>query len=386
MVEQKIPAGGVEITVGEKTTGRKMAEATPFVGNYLKTAEAAGKFSDGADGSEVTGLVSEGAAVLGALGTSAYGIATDPIGWLVGQGLNFLISVVQPLEDAIHLVSGDGPALQQAAENFNNIAKGVADMRAKFDEDLKNAVQTWGGQTSEVAATKLGEFANGIDGVAGQAGELARMLQTSSMIMTIVEDFIKAILTELITWLIMIWIPALAAAVPSFGASTAAAGAATGVRVATTGSRVARIVAKLRQFLDKIVAFLRNLGGRFKNVGTAIKKSMADKKTNVAFADLTKEISKKDPERGLPGVPVPAVAKLWSSDKGMIGQRVEGGFMKAVGTAAIDAVRSQFGVGAGANAGVDKPVRNFGNYLKSDEYDDTGADRPKDRIEGDLDL
>ncbi|WP_394614290.1 WXG100 family type VII secretion target [Lentzea sp. JNUCC 0626] len=386
MAEQKTSAGGVEITVGEKTTGRKMAEAAPFYGNYLKTAEAAGKFSDGADGSEVIGLASEGAAVLGSLGTSVYGIATDPIGWLVGQGLNFLISVVQPLEDAIHFVSGDGPALQQAAENFSNIAKGVADMRAKFDADLQSAVQTWGGQASEVAGTKLGEFANGIDGVAGQAGELASMLQVSSMIMTIVEDFIKAILTELITWLVMIWIPALAAAVPSFGASTAAAGAATGVRVATTGSRVARIVARLRQFLDKIMAFLRGLVGRIKNVRTAFQKSMADKRSNVDLADLVKEVSKKDVERGFPGVPVPAVAKLWGSDGGMIGERVASGFPKAMGTAVFDAARGQLGVGTGTNAGIDKPLRNIGNYRKSTEYDDTGTDGQKQRIEGDLDL
>jgi hypothetical protein len=385
VVEQKTTAGGVEITVGEKTTGRKMAEAAPFYGNYLKTAEAAGKFSDGADGSEIIALASEGTAVLGALGTSAYGIATDPIGWLVGQGLNFLISVVQPLEDAIHFVSGDGPALQQAAENFNNIAKGVADMRAKFDHDLQSAVQTWGGQTADVAGTKLGEFANGIDGIAGQAGELAGMLQISSMIMTIVEDFIKAILTELITWLVMIWIPALAAAVPSFGASTAAAGAATGVRVATTGSRVARIVARLRQFLDKIMAFLRNLAGRFKNVGTAFKKSMADKKTNSMFADWAKEISKKNEKEGFPGVPVPADVKLWG-DKGMLGERVQSGFPSAVGKAAVDAARAQLGIGTGANAGIDKPLRNIGSYQKANEYDDTGTDHRKQRIEGDLEL
>ncbi|MEU7481301.1 hypothetical protein AB0A63_35365 [Lentzea sp. NPDC042327] len=385
MVEQKTNVGGVEITLGEKSTGRKMAEATPFVGGYLKTREAADKLSDGADGSEVVGLASEGAALLGSLGTSAYGLMTDPIGFLVGQGLNFLISVVQPLEDAFHAVSGDGPALQQAAENFNNIAKGVADMRAKFDQDLQSAVQTWGGQTSEVAATKLGEFANGIDGVAGQAGELASMLQISSMIMTIIEDFIKAILSELITWLIMIWIPALAAAVPSFGASTAAAGAATGVRVVTTGSRVARIIARLRQFLDKIMAFLRNLVGRIKNVRTAFQKSMADKRANSALADLTKEISKKDPERGFPGTPVPADVKLWSKE-GMRGERLQNGFVGSMGKAAVDAVKGQLGVGTGTNAGIDKPLRNIGSYQKSNEYDDTGKDHQKQRIEGYLDI
>ncbi|MBY8852623.1 hypothetical protein K7G98_32100, partial [Saccharothrix sp. MB29] len=158
MAEVKTTAGGVEITVGEKDTGQKVAEAVPFYGNYLKTAEALGKAQkDG--GAEATGLASEATALIGALGTSAYGIATDPIGWLVGQGLNFLISVVQPLEDAIHFVSGDGPALAQAAENFNAIGKGVAELRKQFDEDLQNSVTSWGGPASEVAGTKLGEFA-----------------------------------------------------------------------------------------------------------------------------------------------------------------------------------------------------------------------------------
>jgi hypothetical protein len=53
----------------------------------------------------------------------------------------------------------------------------------------------------------------------------------------VIEEFIKALVTEFITWLIMIWIPALAAAVPTCGGSTAAAGAATGIRGAQTGAR-----------------------------------------------------------------------------------------------------------------------------------------------------
>ncbi|MBW4719662.1 hypothetical protein [Saccharothrix obliqua] len=373
MAEEKTTAGGVEITVGEKDTSQKMAEAAPFYGNYLKTKEAWGKASE-KGGAEITGLASEGTAFIGALGTSALGIATDPIGWLVGQGLNFLISVVQPLEDAIHFVSGDGPALAQAAENFNAIGKGVADLRKKFDDDLQKSVTSWGGPASEAASTKLGEFANGIDGVAGQAGELAQMLQISSMIMTIVEDFIKAILTELITWLIMIWIPALAAAVPSFGASTAAAGAATGVRVAATGSRVARIVAKLKQFLTRILDFLRNLAKRVGNVKTAFQRSMANKHAGSVVADVLKETGDKSP-----------LVKLWSKE-GMLGERLQNGFGSMLGKAAVDAGRSQLGVGTGANAGIDKPLRNIGSGQKAADYDGTGTDRSKQETEGYLDI
>jgi hypothetical protein len=370
MAEQKTTAGGVEITVGEKDTSQKMAEAAPFYGNYLKTKEAWGKATD-KGGAEVTGLASEGTGLIGSLGTSALGIATDPLGWLVGQGLNFLISVVQPLEDAIHFVSGDGPALAQAAENFDAIAKGVAKLRERFDSDLEQSVTSWGGPASEAAATKLGEFANGIDGVAGQAGELAQTLQISSMIMTIVEDFIKAILTELITWLVMIWVPALAAAVPSFGASTAAAGAATGVRVATTGSRVARIVARLKQFLTKILDFLRDLAKRVGNVKTAFQRSMAGKQAKSLVATAK---DKKSP-----------LDKLWDKE-GMLGQRLQSGLGGSMKTAAGDALKSQLGIGKGTNAGVDKPLRNVGSGQKAADYDDTGTDRSKQRTEGYLDI
>lgn len=374
MAEEKTKAGGVEITVGEKDTGQKMAEAVPFYGNYLKTKDAAGKFSDGADGSEVSNLASEGTALLGAIGTSAVGIATDPIGWLVGQGLNFLISVVQPLEDAIHFVSGDGLALSQAAENFTAIGKGVTDLRKTFEQDLASTVTGWGGNAAETASTKLGEFANGIDGVAGQAGELARMLQISSMIMTIIEDFIKAILTELITWLIMIWIPALAAAVPSFGASTAAAGAATGVRAAQTGSRVSRIIAKLREFLSKIMEFLRSLGTRLGNVRTAFQRSMTNKQVGSLFADASKSLGDKSP-----------LTKLWSKE-GMLGSRLQDGFGTSVLNTTRDTAVSEVGLGTGANAGIDKPLRNIGNAQKADEAGSTGNDQTKEETERDLDI
>src|SRR5206468_3967685 len=118
------------------------------------------------------------------------------------------------------------PALGRGAGNFNSIAKGLGKFSEQFTKDVKNSLKDWHGDAADAAGRKLGQFAQGVTGIAGQAGEIAQLLQVSSMIMTVIEDFIKALLTEFITWLIMIWIPALAAAVPSFGSSTAAAGVA----------------------------------------------------------------------------------------------------------------------------------------------------------------
>ncbi|NIJ14231.1 hypothetical protein FHU38_004575 [Saccharomonospora amisosensis] len=374
MTEEEHEAGGVKIKVGEKDTGTKAREAVPIYGNALKAFEAGGKLTDGATGSEVSGLVSEGSGLIMSLGGAAMGIATDPIGWLVSQGLNFLISVVQPLEDAIHFVSGDGPALSQAAENFDAIGKGVEKLREKFNEDLANSLQNWGGAASEAAGTKLADFARGIDGVAGQAGELAQFLQMSSMVMTVIEDFIKALLTEFITWLIMIWIPALAAAVPTAGASTAAAGTATTARAATTGGKVSQAIAKLRRLFDKVMDFLRGLRTRMGNLRTGFKQAMDYKKLDSALADMALEAGSKSP-----------IVKLMSGD-GLVGERVQAGFARSVGKNVMDTAVAQVGLGTGANAGPEKSARNIGNAQKAGEYDETGADQSRSETEGYLDI
>ncbi|RDI20859.1 hypothetical protein [Lentzea flaviverrucosa] len=357
------------LEVEEKSTGEKALEATPFVGSFMKALEASGNVGDPGG---ITALASEGSALVNSFSEAAQ-IATDPIGWLVNQGLSFLISICEPLEDAIHFVSGDGPALQQAGENFGKLAEGLTKLKEGFASDLSSSVQGWGGETADVAATKLGEFASGIDGVIGQAGELSQLLLMSSMIMQVIEDLIKAILTELIIWLVMIWIPALAAAVPSLGSSTAAAGAATGVRAATTVSRVSRIIARLKAFLGKILQFLRNLLTRTKNLGAGMKKAMADKRANVVDADRRRALPEN---KGL--------FKGWVDKKdgsqGIVGERMNQGFWRSMGEA----------VGIEAAAQVDgrneKGLRNETLRQQSAEAGETGTDYSKHQIKGYLDI
>jgi len=361
----------IEIKVGEKTLGEKAEENAPIWGNFVKAKEAAGKTGETGG---VAGLTSEGSALVTSVVEFGQGMVTDPLGFLVGQGLNFLIAIVQPLEDAIHFVSGDGPALQQAGENFGAIAQGLSDLGTRFTEDLQSTVTTWGGDASEAAATKLGEFAHGIDGVAAQAGELAELLLMSSMVMQVIEDVIKAILTEFITWLIMIWIPALAAAVPSCGASTAAAGAATGVRAATAVGRVSRIVAKLRQLLTKIMDFLRKLAAKAKNLGAGFKKAMADKK--VRSQEATDALAGKTNWELLRSNPV---TRLNSHD-GMVGERMKNGFMKSMGDAIGNEALAQI------NPSHEKGLRNTSLAQQAGEAGETGTDYSKQQIKGYLDI
>lgn len=366
MAEETTEAGGVEITTGSKDLGEKALDAAPFVGDIKSTFEAGGKLTDGATGSEITGVLSEGTGLIQSCMGTAGEIAMDPIGWLVGQGLDFLISICQPLEDMIHFVSGDGPALSQAAENFGNIGTGIQELSGKFQEELSSSITNWGGEASAAAGTKLADFAKGIDGVAGQAGELAQLLQMSSMVMTVIEEFIKAILTELITWLIMIWIPALASAGPTFGASTAAAGTATGVKATSTVSRGTRMVDKLKRALDAVMDFLRGMRTRMKNLGQGMRQSMDNKRMQSALADMELASGNKSP-----------LAKLMGNE-GMVGSRVQQGLGGSIKGTLRETATEQ--------ADASSILGHTSDAASVDEYGQTGDQQSKSETEDHLDI
>jgi hypothetical protein len=245
--------------------GEKVARGIPLAGGLVSAGLAL-------EGGDVRGAAVAGATFVQSCKDAVSGIATDPLGWLVGQGLNFLITVVQPLQDLIHFVSGDGPALLNAAGNFQKIGQGLQQYAEKFLQDAEEALKTWVGEAKEAAAARLEQFAMGIQGTAGQSGDVAQMLQISSMIMIVIEDFIKAVLTELVTWLIMIWIPALAAAAPTFGGSIAAAWSGTAVKGATTTAKATKQVSKLQKMLN----LLKDLLAKLKTIMTRTRAFMKE--------------------------------------------------------------------------------------------------------------
>ncbi|MGA6163578.1 WXG100 family type VII secretion target [Amycolatopsis magusensis] len=381
---------GISITA-EDGYGEKVAKAVPLAGGLVKAVDnGIGAMSDGqVTGGEVAGLAVDATGFIQSCTDAASGIATDPIGWLVGQGLNFLLVVVQPLQDLIHFVSGDGPALGNAAGNFNSIAGGLVKFAQKYHQEAGTALADWTGDAKDAAQAKVDAFAQGIQGTAAEAGNIAQLLQISSMIMSVIEDFIKALLTEFITWLVMIWIPALAAAVPSFGASTAAAGTATTVKGTTTAANATQKVSKLRQLLDKIHELITKLKDFFKTAGAAIKKSFAERKLGSALHTGLKDGAQEM------GVKASAGTKLYA-DTGMVGSRMLGGlkndgdgglgqsFVSSMVDAGKGSLQGQVGIGADGGFRPGKPLGHLANGKKAADYGGTGEDQSHEENTEDL--
>lgn len=165
------------------------------------------------------------------------------------------------------MVSGDGPALSDASDDFAAIGNGLVEYAGEFVRVADETLADWEGAASDAARNALADFAKGIEGVATSAGGVAQILKMSSMIMTVVEEVIKAIITEFVTWLIWIWVPALASSVVSFGSSVAAAMSASVAKAASTFSRVTSKMGKLGKLLEKILEFFKKFGSKMVKLG-----------------------------------------------------------------------------------------------------------------------
>ncbi|OLR94354.1 hypothetical protein [Actinokineospora bangkokensis] len=266
-------SGQLDVSAYDESFGANLdraAEATPVVGNVYSTgksiAEHAQQFGE-ADGlaelaAASKGLASDGAAFVAGAAADVTTFAMDPIGWLVSNGLNMLLELVQPLQDALHQVSGDGPAIGHASGNFTTIAQGFLALADDFEATGDKALKDWRDEAGDAAREALGEFSTGIRGVGSSAGSVAEVLQMWSMVMVVIEEVIKAIISELVSWLITLWLPALASSVITLGGSVAAAMTASIAKAATVLAKVTRYLGKFGKLLDEFMQFLVKYAGK----------------------------------------------------------------------------------------------------------------------------
>jgi hypothetical protein len=267
--------------LGTAYTGKSIAEhAQEGIDDFGDLAAATGE------------LAADGAEFVGSAAMDATFFAMDPIGWLVSNGLEILLELVQPLQDALHQVSGDGPAIGHASDNFVTIARGFVELADDFEKTGDTALKDWVDDAGEAARAALGDFSAGIRGIGSSAGSVAEVLQMWSMVMVVIEEVIKAIISELVAWLITLWLPALATSVISAGASVATAMTASVQKAATVFQKVAKHLGVFGKLLDKFMEFLKKLADEFKIFVRKFREGVkkGERKTPHFFTKATEDI------------------------------------------------------------------------------------------------
>lgn len=242
---------------------------------------AAANLSSSFEGEDID--ITKASAATAELAAQAYGWFTDPLGTLIGNGLDFLIYTVQPLEDILGFVTGNPDRLQDAIDRWNNIEQVCYALAQEVQHVSAEGLGEWTDDAADIARERISELADAIGGIGIKSGTCQQWLAVAQALATALQEVIKTIISEFIKQLILTWLAALASAAVTFGGSTAAAASWTAVMSSKTVIQATKTC-----FTGKNIASM--LEGAIKGVTTDLAKagSVLEKiKTVVPIATAT---------------------------------------------------------------------------------------------------
>lgn len=242
----------------QESTGEHFAQAgkdIPVVNDVMTGVQDAAKGDIGGVAGEVLSFAGDAGSAL-----------SDPLNALISAGLGFLMDVITPLRDLLEKVTGNPDALDKGKEAFGDIGKDIAKMADELNQITQSGFQSWSGPAKDAATQKVQTFVQGVQGTANNAEDISQLLGISGTLMEAAYNLVMGIIADVIEWLVVTWVAALAAEIPTCGASTAAAGAATagevGVGTANATEKVEQatsLVEKITNIFQKIMSELKKL-------------------------------------------------------------------------------------------------------------------------------
>jgi hypothetical protein len=278
---ERMAGTAARYAAAEEASGHRLDQLARVAGGHVPPIDlrdahtqvpVSGSIETGA-GALRSGRYGEAVAACLDLGWSAYSMIADPFGFLCEAGLGYLVNVVQPVEDLLGLVTGNGDRLGRDAQGWQLVADQLADLAGSLRTAIRDDLSGWTGQASAAARDRLWTFAAGLSALSAEVAELVALLTASQTAMDAAQSMILDILAGLVEWLVVSWTAAQAASVASLGGSEVAAMSATLVEVDGAAARAAAVVHRVHAALQRV---------------------------EQAFAGLARDVLDAVPARGLP--------------------------------------------------------------------------------------
>lgn len=200
-------------------TGERIADGIKMAGEIYGIADEISSVVSGDTSlGDAAGSISGDLAMLALDATLAI---KDPIYALAEAGLSILLELVSPLNDVLHWVSGDPGQMAQQQEVWGQVEEALGALGEEVGTTVSSALPSWSGQAAESAFSELYGFSAAIGAMSHEAGGIKQLLAWAELLAQTIYDVIKAILSELVAWLITRGLVALAASSFTFGAAFA---------------------------------------------------------------------------------------------------------------------------------------------------------------------
>ncbi|WP_051393504.1 hypothetical protein [Glycomyces arizonensis] len=229
----------------------------PFIRRGTGIADAIDQATNGE--TSVADATGEIAGEIRGLGLDAVGLLQDPIGTLVNAGLTIVLDLVQPLEDVLIMVTGDADAMQQQAEDLQQIQADLASLADDLTTETNNNITVWEGEAATAASDELGGMAAAARAMSKEAFDVSQLLDWARMLAETIYNVIKAVITELVSWLITRGLVALASSWATAGGSVAAFIASAALKGSMMMLRATRKYQWAQRIFRRLLALIRKI-------------------------------------------------------------------------------------------------------------------------------
>lgn len=187
------------------------------------------------------------------LSKSKGAVGLDPLKWLVGTLVDFLVQTFQPLEDILGVVTGNEARMNVSANMWQEVAGAMPPIADYMNTVVDGELADWEGDAGSAARARVMELGLMIDAMGFLAYGMQGVLQMFAGIAQALRQFVQKLITDGVCWIIKTIAPQVAASIATLGAYAP-------VAIAMTVAKIAGLVLDAIQMIQAAVQVFQGLG------------------------------------------------------------------------------------------------------------------------------
>ncbi len=159
----------------------------------------------------------------------------NPLDWLAGTIVDFLLGCFEPLNELVMLVSGNEALMKHSATMWDSVTEGAPQVAQFITQTGQTSLQSWEGEASNAARTRVDEVGQGLEIMGYAAVGMKHLMLQSAELAKAAYKKVKELLADGVEWV-------LTRIAPYIASSFATLGAAVPVAVADTVRKIVTLV------------------------------------------------------------------------------------------------------------------------------------------------
>lgn len=192
---------------------------------------------------------------LGGIGLSTAAAASDPIGFVAGQLIGWMLEHCEPLRGVFHALVGSPEMVKAYSDSWQNIERELSEVADDYASKSGSDTQRWlsgaGDAYRRKAADTVDLTKSAANAAAGMKSASAKMSEVVATIRSLVQDILSSLAGALVSYAIELAATLLTAA-PVVAEQAM-------LKIAEAGGKVARLVEKLTEAVAGLGSLLGDL-------------------------------------------------------------------------------------------------------------------------------